>query len=65
MKKALKPISLLISPSWSSANESLEFYDRGVRWDAENINIKGSIFGIDYFESKSGYKIITLKVMNI
>ena len=24
-----------------AANESLEFYDRGVRWDTENINIKG------------------------
>ena len=31
-------------------------------YEVENINIKGCIFGIDYFESKSGYKIITLKV---
>ena len=35
---------------------------KDVIYEVENINIKGCIFGIDYFESKSGYKIITLKV---
>ncbi len=35
---------------------------KDVIYEVENINIKASIFGIDYFESKSGYKIITLKV---
>ena len=35
---------------------------KDVLYEVENINIQGSIFGIDYFESKSGYKIITLKV---
>ena len=35
---------------------------KDVLYEVENINIKGSIFGIDYFESKTGYKIITLKV---
>ncbi len=35
---------------------------KDVIYEVDNITIKGSIFGIDYFESKSGYKIITLKV---
>ena len=35
---------------------------KDVIYEVENINIKGCVFGIDYFESKSGYKIITLKV---
>jgi len=35
---------------------------KDVIYEVENINIRGCIFGIDYFESKSGYKIITLKV---
>ncbi len=35
---------------------------KDVVYEVENINIKGCIFGIDYFESKSGYKIITVKV---
>ena len=35
---------------------------KDVLYEVENINIKGCIFGIEYFESKSGYKIITLKV---
>ena len=35
---------------------------KDVIYEVENINIKACIFGIDYFESKSGYKIITLKV---
>ncbi|MGN1358772.1 MAG: PolC-type DNA polymerase III [Bacilli bacterium] len=35
---------------------------KDVLYEVDNINIKGCIFGIDYFESKSGYKIITLKV---
>ena len=35
---------------------------KDVIYEVENINIKGCIFGIDYFEAKSGYKIITLKV---
>ena len=35
---------------------------KDVIYEVENINIKGCIFGIDYFESKSGYKIITIKV---
>ncbi|MBQ2872970.1 MAG: PolC-type DNA polymerase III [Bacilli bacterium] len=42
------------------SNEITEIKD--VLYEVENINIKGTIFGIDYFESKSGYKIITLKV---
>jgi len=45
------------------AKKSTEITDiKDVLYEVENINIKGSIFGIDYFESKSGYKIITLKV---
>ena len=35
---------------------------KDVIYEVENINIKGTVFGVDYFESKSGYKIITLKV---
>ena len=35
---------------------------KDVIYEVENINIKGCIFGIDYFEAKSGYKIVTLKV---
>ena len=35
---------------------------KDVLYEVENINVKGCIFGIEYFESKSGYKIITLKV---
>ena len=35
---------------------------KDVIYEVENINIKACVFGIDYFESKSGYKIITLKV---
>ncbi len=31
-------------------------------YEVENITINGMIFGMDSFESKSGYKIITLKV---
>ena len=42
------------------SNDITEIKD--VLYEVENINIKGCIFGIDYFESKSGYKIITLKV---
>ena len=45
------------------AKKSTEVTDiKDVLYEVENINIKGCIFGIDYFESKSGYKIITLKV---
>ena len=45
------------------AKKSAEITDiKDVLYEVENINIKGCIFGIDYFESKSGYKIITLKV---
>ena len=45
------------------AKKSSEITDiKDVLYEVENINIKASIFGIDYFESKSGYKIITLKV---
>ena len=31
-------------------------------YEVDNININGLVFGTDFFESKSGYKIITLKV---
>ena len=31
-------------------------------YEVDNITINGMIFGMDFFESKSGYKIITLKV---
>ena len=45
------------------AKKSTEITDiKDVLYEVENINIKGCIFGIEYFESKSGYKIITLKV---
>ncbi len=45
------------------AKKSSEITDiKDVLYEVENINIKGCIFGIEYFESKSGYKIITLKV---
>lgn len=35
---------------------------KDVIYEVDNINIAGTIFGLDYFESKSGYKIITIKV---
>ena len=35
---------------------------KDVIYEVENINIEAQVFGIDIFESKSGYKIITLKV---
>ena len=31
-------------------------------YEVDNVTIEGKIFGIDMFEAKSGYKIITLKV---
>ena len=31
-------------------------------YEVDNVTIEGMIFGIDMFEAKSGYKIITLKV---
>ena len=33
-----------------------------ILYEIDNINIEAKIFGIEYFEAKSGYKIITLKV---
>ena len=45
------------------AKKSKDITDiKDVIYEVDNINIKATIFGIDYFESKSGYKIITLKV---
>ena len=35
---------------------------KDIIYEVENINIEVQIFGIDIFESKSGYKIFTLKV---
>jgi len=35
---------------------------KDVLYEVDNICIEATIFGIEYFESKSGYKIITLKV---
>jgi len=35
---------------------------KDVLYEVENICIEATIFGIEYFESKSGYKIITIKV---
>jgi len=35
---------------------------KDVIYEVDNICIEATIFGIDYFESKSGYKIITIKV---
>ena len=33
-----------------------------ILYEIDNINIEAKIFGIEYFEAKSGYKIITLKL---
>lgn len=33
-----------------------------ILYEVDNVNIEGLVFGIDIFEAKSGYKIITLKV---
>lgn len=35
---------------------------RDIRSEMDNINIKAEVFGVEFFESKSGFKIITLKV---
>ncbi len=35
---------------------------KDLMYEVDNITIEGTIFGMDMFESKSGYKIITLKV---
>ena len=35
---------------------------KDLMYEVDNITIEGVIFGMDMFESKSGYKIITLKV---
>ena len=35
---------------------------KDLMYEVDNITINGMIFGMDMFESKSGYKIITLKV---
>ena len=35
---------------------------KDIQFEIDNVTIEGMIFGIDMFESKSGYKIITLKV---
>lgn len=35
---------------------------KDILYEVDNINISGQIFGIDYFEAKSGYKIITIKL---
>ncbi|MGN1342288.1 MAG: PolC-type DNA polymerase III [Bacilli bacterium] len=35
---------------------------KDILFETDNITIEGLIFGIDMFEAKSGYKIITLKV---
>ena len=36
-----------------------------ILYEIDNITIEGSIFGIDLFEAKSGYKIFTLKVTDL
>ena len=60
--KAKKEESTEKKPTYR-AKKSVEITPiKDVIYEVENINIKGCIFGIDYFESKSGYKIITLKV---
>ncbi len=35
---------------------------KDILFEVDNITIEGMIFGIDMFESRSGYKVITLKV---
>ena len=35
---------------------------KDIMYEVDNINIIGMVFGSEFFESKSGYKIITLKV---
>lgn len=35
---------------------------KDILYEVDNVTIEGMIFGIDMFEAKSGYKIITLKV---
>ena len=34
---------------------------KDIIYEVDNINIEAKIFGLDYFESKSGYKIFTIK----
>lgn len=36
-----------------------------ILYEVENVTIEGSIFGIDLFEAKSGYKIFTIKVTDL
>ncbi len=35
---------------------------KDIRSEMDNINIKAEVFGVEFFESKSGFKIVTLKV---
>jgi len=35
---------------------------KDVIYEVDNINIEAQVFGVDYFEAKSGYKIFTIKV---
>lgn len=55
-----------------AANESLEFYDRGVRWDIENIDIKGQqwkaaylpVWLYSYQEVKGSKKLLHYVAVN-
>ncbi len=50
-------------PNYYRAKKSTEVTKiEDILYEVENINIEGKVFGVDYFESRSGYKIITLKV---
>ena len=50
-------------PSYYRPKKSTEITNLSdILYEVENINIEARVFGVDYFEARSGYKIITLKV---
>ena len=55
-------VSLEKKPTYRAKKSNDITLIKDIMYEVDNINIRGEIFGIEYFESKSGYKIITLKV---
>ena len=52
-----------VTKSTYRAKKSSEVTEiKDIMYEVDNINIIGMVFGSEFFESKSGYKIITLKV---
>lgn len=61
-KKVDKEPEIEKKPTFKAKKSKEVTQIKDVLYEVDNINIAGTIFGIDYFESKSGYKIITIKV---